>query len=90
MAKGALDELSADERAVVLETGRRASKVLGKRIRREDDAAFDRLVKKMTVHEPTAAERAVWHAVWKEACTRVKEAMPCDVLDRLGECSPSA
>jgi TRAP-type C4-dicarboxylate transport system substrate-binding protein len=82
----ALGELSGDERTVVMDTGRRASDILAKRIRIEDDAAFERLEKKMAVHDPTDEERAAWRAVWKQACTRVKESVPGDVLERLGGC----
>lgn len=82
----ALRRLSADERQVVLDTGRRASEVLTRRIRGEDDAAFERLRHKMTVHEATDAERATWHEVWKKACVRVKEALPGDVLEKIGYC----
>lgn len=86
ISKRALDEMPADQRRVVLDTGHRASRVLARRIRAEDDEAFERLERKMNVNEPTDAERAAWRTVWKQACTRVKEALPGDVLEQLGRC----
>jgi TRAP-type C4-dicarboxylate transport system substrate-binding protein len=86
LSQGALASLTADEREIVLDTGRRASQVLEQQIRNEDDSSFARLKRKMTVHEPTDAERAAWHDVWKKACVRVKEALPGDVLEKIGYC----
>jgi TRAP-type C4-dicarboxylate transport system substrate-binding protein len=86
LSKKMLDALPADQRAAVVDTGKRASKVLGERIRREDDQSFERLEKKMIVHTPTDAEEATWRAVWKNACTRVKQGLPGDVLEKIGYC----
>jgi len=86
LGKRALDDLTADEREILLDTGRRASRILEKQIRGEDDAAFERLKKKMIVHDPTDAERATWQDVWRKACIRVKEALPGDVLGKIGYC----
>jgi TRAP-type C4-dicarboxylate transport system substrate-binding protein len=86
LSKKALDELSPDQRDVVMDTGRRASQLLEARIRHEDDESFERLEKKMVVHDPTDAERAAWQTVWKKACLRVKEALPGNVLDQIGYC----
>lgn len=86
LGKRALDGLTADERQIVLDTGRRAAEILEKQIRHEDDNSFERLKKKMTVHEPTEAERAEWREVWKKACVRVKEGLPGDVLQKIGYC----
>jgi TRAP-type C4-dicarboxylate transport system substrate-binding protein len=86
LSQRALAGLTADEREVVLDTGRRASQILEKQIRDEDDASFARLKRKMSVHETTDAERSAWHEVWKKACVRVKEALPGDVLDKIGYC----
>lgn len=86
IGRRALDQLTPDQREIVFDTGRRASDILQKEIRKEDDAAFERLRQKMIVHEPTDAERAAWHEVWKKACIRVKEALPGDVLAKIGYC----
>jgi TRAP-type C4-dicarboxylate transport system substrate-binding protein len=86
LSQRALTQLTADEREIVRDTGRRASQILEKQIRNEDDASFARLKQKMSVHEPTGAERAAWHDVWKKACIQVKEALPGDVLAKIGYC----
>lgn len=81
-----LDKLPADQRDIMEKTGRAASDALTKIIRKEDDAALERLKSKMTVHEQTAAERAEWEKIYKKACQRVKSALPGDVLTKIGYC----
>jgi len=55
-------------------------------IRAEDDMAYERLKKKMTVHQQTDAERAEGEKIYKKACQRVKTAMPGEVLAKIGYC----
>lgn len=81
-----LSKLNPDYRKIMEDTGRIATQALTSRIRKADDEAFDRLKKKMTVHEQTAAERSEWEKVWKKACQRVKSALPGDVLSKIGYC----
>ena len=38
------------------------------------------------VHEPTAAEDAERGKIWKHTCARVEEALPEDVLQKIGYC----
>jgi TRAP-type C4-dicarboxylate transport system substrate-binding protein len=75
-----------DERDILEKTGAAASLALTKIIRKEDDQAFERLKKKMTVHEQTDAEKKAWEDVFKKACVRVKSALPGDVLSKIGYC----
>lgn len=86
MSKSSLDALPAEERELVVRTGEAASRLLVERIRKEDDGAYERLRGKMKVHDPTAAESAEWERVWQKACTRVKEALPGEVLQKIGYC----
>lgn len=81
-----LDKLPADQRDILEKTGKAASEALTKIIRKEDDAALERLKNKMTVHEQTPAERAEWEKIYKKACQRVKSALPGDVLAKIGYC----
>ncbi|HEX3597224.1 MAG TPA: TRAP transporter substrate-binding protein DctP [Polyangiaceae bacterium] len=81
-----LSKLPKDQRDLMESTGKNAQLALIKIIRKEDDAAFDRLLKKMTVHHQTDAEKAEWDKVYKKACQRVKTAMPGDVLEKIGYC----
>jgi TRAP-type C4-dicarboxylate transport system substrate-binding protein len=81
-----LSRLSADQREVINSTAALASQALTKRIRAADDEAFERLKKKMTVHNPTAAEKAEWKRVYTDACKRLKSALPGDVLTKIGAC----
>jgi len=83
LSESELSKLPKDQRAVMDDTGAAASKALTKIIRAEDDAAFERLKKKMITHEMTPAERVLWEDVWKKACVRVKSALPGDVLSKI-------
>ncbi len=71
MSKARLEALPAAQRAALLETGRVACKALTDRIRKEDDAALERFRKRMTVIEPTEAERAEWKKVFAETRARL-------------------
>ena len=86
LSKKALEKLPADHREIVEKTGRIAARKLTKRIRKADKKAFKRLKKKMTVHEPTDAEKKEWDAVFKKACGRLKGAIPGTVLSDIGAC----
>ena len=86
LSEAQLAKLGAENREILQTTGRAANVALNRIIRSEDDAAFARLKKRMTVHEMTAAERAEWEKVWKKACQRVKTALPGDVLAKIGYC----
>jgi len=81
-----LEKLGAENQEIMRKTGQAAAAALLKIIRKEDDAAFDRLQKKMTVHQQTEAEHEEWDKVFKKACQRVKSALPGDVLSKIGYC----
>ena len=86
MSQKELDKLTADQRTVMTDTGAMAAKALTTRIRAADNESFDRLKKKMTTNEPTAAEKAEWKKVFTQACQRLKNALPGDVLTKIGAC----
>jgi TRAP-type C4-dicarboxylate transport system substrate-binding protein len=71
LSKAKLDSLTAEQRAVVVDTGRVAAKALTDRIRKEDEAALARLEKRMTVVEPTAEETAAWKKAFTDARARL-------------------
>ena len=81
-----LSKLPKEQRDLFEQLGTNASSALARVIRGEDDQAYERLKKKMTVHEQTEAERVEWDKVYKKACQRVKTAMPGDVLSKIGYC----
>jgi TRAP-type C4-dicarboxylate transport system substrate-binding protein len=81
-----LAKLPKEQRDIFEQLGKNASMALAKMIRAEDDMAYERLKKKMTVHQETDAERAEWEKVYKKACQRVKTAMPGEVLAKIGYC----
>jgi TRAP-type transport system periplasmic protein len=86
MSQKSLDGLTADQRDILKSTGKQAASALTSRIRKADAEAFDRLKKKMTVHDATRAEKAEWRAVFKKACQNLKSSIPGDALGKLGAC----
>lgn len=71
LSKAKLDSLSKEHRAAVVDSGKVAGKALTDRIRTEDATALERLKKRMTVVEPTAAELAAWKNAFQEARARL-------------------
>ena len=71
LSKAKVDALKPEYRAVMVETGKVVSKALTERIRAEDNSALERLKKKMTVTEPTPAEREAWARVFAAARARM-------------------
>jgi TRAP-type C4-dicarboxylate transport system substrate-binding protein len=71
LSKARLDALKPELRAIVVDTGALASRALTERIRKEDALALERLKKRMTVHEPTAAELEAWRQRFAEARARL-------------------
>jgi TRAP-type C4-dicarboxylate transport system substrate-binding protein len=72
-SKAKLDQLPADLRALLLETGKVAGVALTTRIRNEDAASFSRLKTKMTVSTSNEAELAEWAEVWKQTRARLAQ-----------------
>jgi TRAP-type C4-dicarboxylate transport system substrate-binding protein len=70
-AKSKLDGLPADQKAMLLKTGKKAGKMLTKRIRKADKKAYRRLKKKMTVVSLSASEKAAWKTKFKEVRNRL-------------------
>jgi TRAP-type C4-dicarboxylate transport system substrate-binding protein len=71
VSQASLAKLKPDQKAIVLETGAVATKALTDRIRGEDQAAFERLKKRMAVVEPTPAEMVEWEKVFKATREKV-------------------
>lgn len=86
MSQKALDGLTSDQREILKSTGKQAADALTKRIRKADDQSFERLKKKMTVHESTSAEKKQWKDVFKKACQNLKSSIPGDALGKIGAC----
>lgn len=71
LSEAALQALPADQQDVLRETGAVATQELNRRIRAEDEAAYQRLRKRMTVHELTDAEKAAWGRVFLQVRDRL-------------------
>lgn len=81
-----LKDMPADQAKVMKRYGKKAAKRLTKNIRAADDAAFNRLKKKMNTHDPSEAEKEQWKKVFKAACKKLKTSLPGDVLSQIGAC----
>jgi len=68
-----IDALPADLKAIVMDTGKVAASALTKRIRNEDDAAFNRMKGKMKVVTLTADEKAKWEGIFKQTRARLAQ-----------------
>ncbi len=68
-----LAQLPADQRELLQQTGDVATRELTRRIRGEDDAAFDRLKRKMTTHTLSESERAEWREVFRAVRERLSQ-----------------
>jgi TRAP-type transport system periplasmic protein len=79
-----VDALPEDLRKVLMETGTIAANALTKRIRDEDDAAFNRLKTKMTVVSLSADEQARWDGIFKQVRQRLAQGtFPPDLVAKL-------
>lgn len=84
MSNKRLDALPADLKTIFMDTGRIAANALTKRIRAEDDAAFNRLKGKMTVITLTADERAKFETIFKQTRQRLGQGtFPTELVNRL-------
>jgi TRAP-type C4-dicarboxylate transport system substrate-binding protein len=84
LSKARLDTLKPEHRQTVLDTGRITCKALTEKIRGEDSQALERLKKRMTVVDPTEAERAAWQKVFREARARLaKGTFPPDLVKQI-------
>jgi TRAP-type C4-dicarboxylate transport system substrate-binding protein len=68
-----IDALPADQKAIVMDTGKVAAKALTNRIRSEDDAAFNRMKGKMTVVTLSGDEKAKWDGIFKQVRQRLSQ-----------------
>ncbi len=86
MSEKALERLSSDQRETVRATGVQAAQALTARIRKADAESYERLKKKLTVHESTAAENQEWKAVYDKACEKLKATLPGGAMTTIGAC----
>lgn len=72
-SKKRIDALPGDLRTILQDTGKIAQDAIKKKVRAEDEAAFDRLKEKMKVVELTQDERATWTEVFTKVTDRLKQ-----------------
>ncbi len=85
-SKKRIDALPGDLRTILVDTGKVAQDALRKKIRTEDDAAFERLKAKMTLVELDDKDREAWRPVLTKAVERLKQGtFDPKLVDRLIE-----
>lgn len=85
-SKKRVDALPGDLRAILVDTGKVAQEALKRKVRAEDDEAFARLAKKMTVVELDEADRKAWREVFDKVFARLKQGtFSPELLDKLAE-----
>lgn len=72
-SKKSMDALSAENKQIVIDTGKVAAAALTTRIRKEDDAAFARMKGKMTVVTLSADEKTKWTNLFKDVRKRLSQ-----------------
>lgn len=83
-SKKRIDALPGDLRTILVDTGKVAQDSLRKKIRAEDEAAFERLKEKMTVVELTDKDREAWRPVFTKVALRLKQGtFDPKLIDRL-------
>jgi TRAP-type C4-dicarboxylate transport system substrate-binding protein len=84
MSKQRLEALPADVRVVLDRTGRKAGRLLRKRVRKQDDRAYRRLRKRMTLVKLSEAERGVWAKAFAKVRQRLAQrTFPADLVAEL-------
>jgi TRAP-type transport system periplasmic protein len=69
--KKTLDDLPADLKAVLEDVQKRMEKSNGQQVRKLDDQAYERMIKKMTVVQLSKEDRAEWEKVLRGAVNRL-------------------
>jgi TRAP-type C4-dicarboxylate transport system substrate-binding protein len=83
VSKARAEALPPEQRAIILDTIKIATRALTERIRVEDQASMDRLKKRMTVIDPTPDELAAWNKVFAEARARLgRGTLPTELLEQ--------
>lgn len=85
-SKKRIDALPGDLRTILTDTGKVAQDALRRKIRAEDDAAFERLKAKMKLVELDDKDREAWRPVLTKAIERLKQGtFDPKLVDRLIE-----
>jgi TRAP-type C4-dicarboxylate transport system substrate-binding protein len=80
----ALDALPADLRATFVDVQVRVGEALTKFVRKDDEAAFDRVSKKMKVLQLEASDREAWSSLTLESVRRLSQsAFPRSLVERV-------
>ncbi len=81
-----LDQMSDEQRALVLETGKRATQMLDQKLDSLGYSSYERLRGKLKTHSPSAAERQAWDQVFAETCRKLDGTIPKAALQKTRAC----
>ena len=84
ISKKRLDGLPSDLKALMEKIGKKAGKMLTKRIREEDNKAYEMMKKRMTVVKLNPAQKARWKSIFKKVRRELgKGTYPADLVNKL-------
>jgi TRAP-type C4-dicarboxylate transport system substrate-binding protein len=86
LSRQQLDQLTEEQRALVLSTGKRAAKMLDKKLDGLGYNSYGRLKGKLKTHSPTEAERQAWRSTFQDACRKLDGVVPKAALQKTGAC----
>jgi len=86
LSRQQLAKMTDEQRALVLSTGKRAAKMLDKKLDGLGYDSYERLKGKLETHTPTEAELAAWRKVFEDECRRLDGTVPKAALEKTGAC----
>ena len=86
MSQRQLEQMTEEQRALVLSTGKRAAEMLDKRLDAMGYRSYDRLKGKLQTHSPTKTETDAWRRVFEQACSKLDGTIPKAALEKTRAC----
>lgn len=84
--KDSIDAMPSDVRATFLEIQKRVGEIQTKQVRKDDQAAYDRVSKRMKVEKLGPSEKKAWDDLAREAVRRLSQAtFPRPVVERVAK-----
>ncbi len=84
ISKSRFDGLPGDLRELFAKTGKKAGKMLTKRIRKEDKKAYDLIKSRMTVVKMNPAQKARWKSIFKKIRKQLGQGtFPAELVNKL-------
>ena len=86
MSQRRLEQMTEEQRALVLATGKRAAEMLDKKLDAMGYRSYDRLKANLQTHSPTKPELDAWKHVFDQACSKLSATIPKAALEKTRAC----